>query len=124
MTADDIIKKFKTDYPGKNIVALPEDSPTEIICEVDPTSEHPEVNVAIAAIKASTPHYHHKATEVYEVLQGELELTVDGTQTTLYEGDTHTIQPGQVHSATGNFTLVRVTSRPGWTIEDHILFGV
>ena len=120
-TAQEIIDRFATDYPDKDVIALPEDEPTEIICEVDPTSEHPEYNVAIAAIEESAPHFHKRAEETYEVLEDELTLQVGDDTIHLKPGESHTIKPGIIHSALGNFTLVRVTSLPGWTQEDHIL---
>lgn len=121
MTTQEIIKYFKKTYPNKNILALPEDSPTEIICEVDPTTDHPTYNVAIAAIKQSEPHYHKQSIEIYEVLEGELELTVDGKIVKLSKGDMYIINPPLVHSVKGNFALVKVTSKPGWVTEDHLL---
>ena len=121
MSPEQVIAYFAKQYPVSNIVALPPDNPTEIICEIDPSSEHPEYNVAIAAIKESAPHYHQKSTEVYEVVQGEIALVVDGQEHRLRAGDVYTIQPGSVHAARGNFAIVRVTSRPGWTPEDHFL---
>lgn len=120
-TAKEIIDSFTADYPGKNIISLPEDDPTEIICEIDPTPEHAEYNVAIAAIKASAPHFHKLAEEIYEVLEGELTLQIGDDTIHLEPGESHTIKPGIIHSAKGDFTLVQVTSRPGWTQEDHIL---
>lgn len=121
MTAKEVLEYFSATYPGKNIVALPAAEPAEIICEIDPSAEHPEYNTAIAAIKASVPHYHKKATETYKVLRGSLELWVDGQKHTLKPGDTHVIKPGQIHFAKGDFALVEVISRPGWTAADHIL---
>jgi mannose-6-phosphate isomerase-like protein (cupin superfamily) len=121
MTADDVITYFQEEYPGKTILRLPEDNPTEIICEIEPASDHPERSVAIAAITASSPHYHNQSVEVYEVLQGKLELHVDGKVINLAEGESFTIQPKQEHSAKGSFTLIRITSTPGWTADDHIL---
>ncbi len=121
MTADEVMAYFQQTYPGQKVVALPDDNPTEIICEVDPASEHPNLNVAIAAIKASTPHYHIKSTETYEVLEGELHLHVGNTEISLHKGQSYVIKPHEIHHATGNFTLVKVTSRPGWTLDDHFL---
>src|SRR5688500_7239142 len=120
MTASGAIEYFRVTYPGKHIVALPEEDPTEIICEIDPADEHPEYGTAIAAIKASVPHYHKKATETYKVLRGDLKLFVDDQQHVLEVGDTFVIKPEQIHYAEGDFTLVEVVSRPGWTPEDHI----
>jgi quercetin dioxygenase-like cupin family protein len=123
MTATEAIEHFEKAYPGKDIIAMPQANPTEIICEIDPTSEHPEVNIAMAAITESKPHYHNKATETYEVVKGDLELFVDGVRMLLQQGSVHIVAPKQVHYAKGNFTIVKVTSRPGWTPEDHILAG-
>jgi quercetin dioxygenase-like cupin family protein len=100
---------------------LPEDNPTEVICEIEPASRHPEYSLAIAAIKQSVPHYHKLATEEYSAIEGELELKVDEKTIKLDEGDVYSIKPPQIHSAMGNFTLVKITSKPGWTPEDHIL---
>ncbi len=121
MTEKDAISQLKNEYPGKTIIKIPEDNPTEIICEIEPTKRHSDYSKAIAAIKSSAPHYHLKAVEDYKVISGTLNLFVDYKQIVLQVGDSHTIMPNQVHSATGEFALVCVTSKPGWTPEDHIL---
>ena len=121
MKANEIIEYFKEQYPGKNIVSIPEDAPTEIICEVDPSSLHPEFNRAMIAIKKAQPHYHKEAVETYKVLSGELQLTVGDKVVALKKGDEYIIQPNIIHHAEGDFTLVQVDSTPGWTIDDHIL---
>lgn len=121
MTAQDVIVHFEKEYPGKKILSLPKDNPTEILCEVDPSTGHADYSIAVAAIKSLAPHYHNKSVETYEVIKGDLELHVDGEMRKLLEGESYVIQPGQVHYAKGEFALVKVTSRPGWTFEDHIL---
>lgn len=121
MSAKEIINYFQEQYPGKNVVKLPPDKPTEIICELEPSSEHPEYSIAIAAVGSSKPHYHKKTTEFYEVIRGGLTLIVDDESVELKVGDTYTVKPEQIHHAKGSFTLVKVTSRPGWTPDDHIL---
>ncbi len=121
MNAKAIIETFKRQYPEKNIICLPDDNPTEIICEVDPSSEHPNHNRAIAAIRISKPHYHRLAEETYKVLAGRLKLFVDDRKIELAEGETYVVPPNSVHYAKGNFTVVQVDSTPGWTPEDHIL---
>lgn len=123
MTEQEVMAYFAKNYPGKNLVRLPQQNPTEIICEVEPSADHPEWNLAIAAILQSEPHYHDHAVEVYEVLRGELELTVDDDTVHLSKGDTFTVFPPQVHFAKGDFTLVKVRSEPGWTADDHVLKG-
>lgn len=108
-------------YPDKNIIALPEENPTEIICEVEPTIQHPEYNVAVAIIDRSEPHFHRVATETYTVTRGEIDLIVDGKIHHLSEGDSYVIKPGSVHSVVGNETWIECKAEPGWTPEDHIL---
>ena len=121
MTANQVIEYFKQQYPNRRIIKLPQISPTEIICEIDPTEEHANRSVAIVAIETSAPHYHRESTETYEVITGSLQLHAGGEDVTLKAGDTHTIKPGTIHSAEGQFTLIKATSYPGWTQEDHIL---
>jgi hypothetical protein len=41
VTEQEVLDYFEKKYPGKTIVMLPEDNPTEIICEIEPSSEHP-----------------------------------------------------------------------------------
>lgn len=121
MNSRQVINQLKEKYPGKNIIALPENKPTEILCEVDPTSEHPEYSNAVAIIDKSKPHTHHKTAETYKVIKGKLILHVGEKSKELNVGDTHTIKPGNVHWAEGNETWVECYSEPGWTFEDHIL---
>lgn len=121
MTEDEVLNYFQENYPGKNIIMIPDGNPSEIICEVDPSSEHPKFNRAVAAIKESEPHYHKYAVEKYKVIIGELKLNVDGQVIKLKEGDEYTIEPGKMHSAEGNFTIVQVDSEPGWNKDDHFL---
>jgi mannose-6-phosphate isomerase-like protein (cupin superfamily) len=116
-----IIKKFVNEYPKKNIVCLPVYNPGEIICELDPTSEHPHYSRAIVAIKKSVPHYHNIAVETYKVLDGTLDLFVDGAHIQLNKGDSYVIRPKSVHYASARFAIVQVDSKPGWSPEDHIL---
>lgn len=121
MTVEEVMKHFKKNYPGKLIVRLPENNPTEIICEVEPTKKHADYSIAIAAIKTSSPHFHKLATEKYEILSGRLKLTVDNQTLSLDKGETYTVLPNETHYATADFALVRVTSEPGWAAKDHIL---
>lgn len=121
MHAQKVIDELKKQYTFKKIVQNDKTNPTEIICEVEPTSEHPEYSVAIAVIDSSNTHYHTKATETYTVLKGILTIVKDGIEHTLKEGRSLVIRPGEVHQAKGNETLVHVSSNPGWTREDHIV---
>jgi len=114
---DELTKK----YPGKNIIKNDIEDPTEIVCEIKPTEDHPKYSLAIAIIDQSIPHYHHKSTEEYTVKRGELRMHIGDKTVLLYEGQTIVIPPKQIHWAEGNETWVECFSQPGWTTEDHIL---
>jgi mannose-6-phosphate isomerase-like protein (cupin superfamily) len=123
MNVPQIIKTLQQKYPGKNIVENKNSNgeTSEILCELEPASEHPDYSVAIAVIDKSVPHQHAKTTEIYEILVGELDLFVDGQKTPLKAGDKYTITPGKKHYAIGKETWIKATSNPGWTIQDHLI---
>lgn len=123
MNKQKILKELKEKYPEANIVLNNKQNPTEIICEIDPTSQHPDYSIAIAVINRSISHFHKITTEEYEVIKGKLTLTIDGKEHALNKGDKFVIKPNMIHSAEGNETWVKVTSKPGWTIEDHFLLA-
>ena len=120
MNINSVIDELKRIYPGKKIVLNDQHNLTEIVCETEPAARHPNYSVAVSVIDSTYPHLHHKTTETYEVLRGELELTVEGKTFHLKKGESFTIQPGELHYAKGNETWVKVTSKPGWTQEDYI----
>ena len=120
MNKSNILTELQTRYPGKKILCLPEENPTEIICEIEPTSDHPKYSRAIAVIGQSLPHRHNSTTETYEVLRGKLAVIVDGMEHILAEGDKLTINPNSIHSASGDDVWTKCYSEPGWSAEDHI----
>jgi len=117
---DEIIARLKREYPGKSIVLNPEVNPTEILCEIEPSSKHSEYSEAIAYINSSSPHRHLKATETYKVESGRLTLYLDGVSKTVSEGQSAVIKPKVIHWADGDWAKVWVRSEPGWTFEDHL----
>ncbi len=122
MNTGSIKKQLQTKYPGKFIVENEIDNViTEILCEVEPASEHPEYSKAIAVIDRSLPHFHRKLIETYTILKGELVLHINDKEIKLKEGDSYTIEPHFVHWAEGEETWVEVTSTPGWVLDDHIM---
>ena len=132
MNTDQFISQLQALYPGKPIFKNDDNNPTEILCELDPTSDHPDYSVAIAVIDRSIPHYHQHTEELYEVLTGQLTLytchpeLVSGSQLKyqkhiLHPGDSYTIKPGTYHFAEGQETWIKATSHPGWTTNDHHL---
>lgn len=114
-----VIKRLKKLYPNKNIIALPEKYPTEILCEIDPVSEHTLFSVAVAVIDHSVPHLHKKSVETYTVLQGEIDLYLDGQVFHLKKGEFKQIHPFTIHHAIGKEAWIQCRSEPGWTKEDH-----
>lgn len=123
MNARKVINELVKKYPGKKIIKNKDRNLTEIICEIDPATEHPEKSIAIAVIDKTDTHYHKETTEVYEVMKGELIIHKDNEEYKLREGDRLTIKPGETHCAIGNETWVKVYSEPGWTPGDHILIN-
>lgn len=116
-----VITKLEDRHPGRKIIKLPENNPSEILCEVDPTENHPAYSIAISVIDRSIPHHHNNITEIYEVITGNLSVFIDGIEHILTEGDKLTIPPGTTHYAVGNETWIKCAARPGWTVEDHIM---
>lgn len=116
-----IIKELKEKHPGKNIILDPPKDPSEIICEIDPTSKHPEKSVALAIVGKSKPHYHKKSTEIYEAVKGVLSVYKNGKKYILKEKQKITIEPNVIHYAEGDDAWFLTHSSPGWTFEDHIL---
>ena len=110
----DLLEK---EFPGKNVTLLP----SEVICEIEPTQEHPSWSEAIAYIKKSELHHHNRMEERYTIEQGVLTVVVDDKEHTLKEGDKFVVRPPSVHWAYGEWVRVRVYTEPGWTPEDHIL---
>ena len=121
MNSKQIINELKQKYPGCRIILLPKENPTEIICEIDPATKHPNYSVAISVLEKSTPHYHKIVTEDYEVIKGKVLLFLDNKKLTLKTGDKQTIKPGIVHWAQSDSGWIECTSKPGWTPEDHII---
>jgi len=121
MKAQKIIKELQQKYPGKKIILDPPENPTEIICELSPTSEHPEKSIALAIVGSSKPHYHKNSTEIYEAQKGILTVYVDGKKNMLNEGEKITIKPNDVHYVEGDEAWLLTHSSPGWKFEDHIV---
>jgi len=46
------------------------------------------------------PHYHEDMEEIFIILTGRVEMTVDGTANELTPGDAIVISPGEVHTMT------------------------
>ena len=120
MNANQVTNQLYKKYPGKKIIKLPPDHPTEILCEIDPTSKHPRFSITIAIIDKSLPHFHRKTTEIYQVIKGSLTLEIEDKKYYLKEGQQKTIKPNQIHSAKGKQTWIKVTSHPGWSGKDQV----
>lgn len=120
MNVKEIINNLKKEFPDKNIVLNPKNKPTEILCEVDPSSFHPNYSEAVTYIKSSAPHKHLKAEEIYRVEKGRLIVYLDGVTKIIEEGQSIVINPEVIHWAKGDWTRVFVRSEPGWIPGDHI----
>ena len=119
MIAYKIIEELSRKFPDSNIVCNPSVKPTEIICEVEPTSAHPEYSTDFAVIDESAPHYHLAAQEIYEVEWGWLSLFINGKEIVLAAGDSIVVRPGVIHSAKGVIAHAYIYSTPGKTPQDY-----
>ncbi|MBU0975582.1 MAG: hypothetical protein ABIE03_04550 [Patescibacteria group bacterium] len=122
MQVKKILERLKREYPGKTIIENKNAKgiTTEIICEIESTADHADYSVAIAVIDYSTIHCHNVITETYEVVKGSLKIFKGSKEYTLSKGQNIAIKPGEIHSNLGSETWVKVTSKPGWFIEDYI----
>lgn len=121
MDTEKVIARLKHEYPGKKIIITDPKNPTEIICEIEPTKDHPKWSGAIAVIEKTRLHYHRKLTETYHVLKGSLTIYLNNKPHFLRQGDFIEIKPKTIHWSQGKNVWVFVYSRPGWTPKDHIL---
>lgn len=119
MNITKVIEELKKTYPGKKIVLNDRNNCSEILCETEPSSQHPTYSKAISVIDKTKPHYHNNTTETYRVVRGTLSLIIEGKERVLTEGQTYTILPGQIHEARGSETWVECDSKPGWKQTDH-----
>jgi mannose-6-phosphate isomerase-like protein (cupin superfamily) len=117
MTENDVAKtrlELMSKYPGCR-VKVAEDN-KEMVAEVSDS-------FAVAVIERSVEHFHLKTREAYKVLRGTLHVACEGRGHVLREGESFTIEPGQVHFARAarEPVWIEVESTPGWTAEDHFI---
>lgn len=98
------------------------ENPDEIVYELITTDDGLGYGLAIADIGNSELHLHHQTREVYVVLEGTLELVMDGNVQVLKPGESITIPVETKHKARGlNGKAARIIalSSPAWAFEDH-----
>jgi mannose-6-phosphate isomerase-like protein (cupin superfamily) len=122
LDAQKVLAELQQQYPGAAIKQLPEDNPSEIVCEFDPGEKHPDWSLAVAVIDKSEPHFHRRMVEVYRIMRGQLNLHINDEELIMYEGQEYTITPGIIHWAEGNETWVEVYCAPAYNPEDHHLY--
>src|SRR5215217_764036 len=96
----------------------------ETVYEITTQQSGLPFGVAIADIQQSEAHFHRVTVETYTVVQGDLEVSLNGEQHILHPGDVIKIPPGVVHSArTLGETPARitVTTIPEFSQEDYYL---
>ena len=72
---------------------------------------------------APPPHVHPTPEETFEVIEGALDLMVDGEWTTLHVGESASVDPGILHTfrnRSGRTVRVRNVHRPAVRFEDYI----
>jgi quercetin dioxygenase-like cupin family protein len=121
MNVQKVTEELGKKYPEKNIIVTDVDGYEEVLCELDPTSEHKERSLAIVVVGKSKEHYHKKTTEIYGVLKGKLVLYVDNEKYVLKVGQKKEIKPGCKHWCRGKNAWFYTYSTPGWTSKDHYI---
>jgi len=122
-TKNQIFKYMQSSYPHSKFYDL-DGREKHFVCEIEPVDKHPEFDTAVEFIIESKPHKHLVMTQRYYIIQGKLQLFIDGKSINLKKGDRITIQKGQTHWAKSkNGCFVEIFSSPGWTKKDHIVVG-
>ena len=96
----------------------------ETVYEVTVEATGLPFGIAIADILQSVPHLHRVTIETYTVVQGTLELRLDGERRMLQTGDVARIAPGVVHSARSigaRPARITVTTIPEFSAADYIV---
>jgi mannose-6-phosphate isomerase-like protein (cupin superfamily) len=79
--------------------------------------------VIIAPGGQAREHYHHQMEEVYYLLQGQAQLTVDDETSTVGPGDTIPIPPGARHKIVNvgdTDVVMMVACAPAWHEHDNV----
>ncbi len=76
--------------------------------------------VELAEGKSTEPHFHEESEETYYVLGGRGEISVDGNEFQMVQGQACLIEPGEVHEVAGLEGGLRflAMSVPAWTPDD------
>jgi mannose-6-phosphate isomerase-like protein (cupin superfamily) len=102
------------DYPDARIKVA--DDKAEMVAEIDGY-------LAIAVVERSQQHFHSRTKEIYRVLRGTLHVACGGRGYLLRQGESITIDPGNIHfaRAAGLPAWLEVRSDPAWTVEDYLV---
>jgi quercetin dioxygenase-like cupin family protein len=96
----------------------------EIVYEITTQQSGLPFGIAIADIQQSEAHFHKVTLETYTVVQGDLEVSLDGERRVLHPGDVIKIPLGVVHSARSldeTPARITVTTIPEFTSKDYHL---
>jgi mannose-6-phosphate isomerase-like protein (cupin superfamily) len=97
-------------------------NPAEIVYEVTTWENALPFGIAIADIQRSEPHFHKVTAETYTVVQGNLEVSLNGEEHVLHPSDVIKIPPNVIHSArslSGTPARIAVTTIPEFSHEDY-----
>ncbi len=115
-------KKTSTDF--KNIFRVREaiEKEGERILRIITAEDGHPWGLDFVQLQECPRHYHNKTTEVYVIVEGSINLEVDGKISTLNQGDHVSLKPGQVHKVFDGQpgTQMMVFSFPPSQEEDFI----
>ena len=95
---------------------LQKDYATFLLSSEETGGEYTLVEIEVAPGGGNAPHYHNTYDEHFEVVEGTLEVMVNGTTYTLRPGEKATAPMNALHcfrNPTGETTRFRVTIDPG-----------
>lgn len=75
-------------------------------------------NLHRTQITQSKTHYHKTITEVYYILEGDAQMTLDSETVGVRTGTTIVIPPGVRHQITGHVTAL-ILGLPAWDEQDE-----
>ena len=98
------------------------DFPTAVVYEVTTQENALPFGIAMADIREVEPHFHKVTVEIYIVVQGNLEVSLNSERHILRPGDMIKILPHVIHAARSldeTPARITVTTIPEFSQEDY-----
>jgi mannose-6-phosphate isomerase-like protein (cupin superfamily) len=113
----------KTEYMNIEAYSTKDGSPVRELFHPD-THENRNQSLAEAIVPVgfcTFPHRHHKAEEIYHILEGEGQMSLGNDKFNVVAGDTVCIRPGEIHCIKNTAEIplkILCCSSPPYSHED------